>query len=112
MLPWPVPRERDEAVCHASVRVVESLLARVGRCQGAIDVAIGERLDALSVGDRALRLGFASIGDYARERAGINASTAQKKARLSRELRSRPLLRTAVRAGEVSVGRLLKARAC
>src|SRR5207237_2506393 len=33
----------------------------------------------------------------------IAASTAQKMARLARDLRGRPLLRTAVRAGEVSV---------
>jgi hypothetical protein len=50
-----------------------------------------------------LRLGFASVGDYARERIGTNASTAQKTQRLARALRSRPLLRAAVRAGEVSI---------
>ncbi len=103
MLEWPLPRERDESVCHEAVRAVEALLVRVGRCQGALDVAIGEGLAALGTGDRALRLGWASIGDYARERLGINASTAQKMARLARELRGRPLLRAAVRAGEVSV---------
>src|SRR4051794_18280127 len=40
--------------------------------------------------------------DYARERLGIAASTAQKMARLSRQLRDLPLLRAAVCAGEVS----------
>src|SRR5712691_12043305 len=44
MLQWPLPRERDEAVCHGTVRAVESLLVRVGRCRGALDVAIGEGL--------------------------------------------------------------------
>ncbi len=103
MFEWPLPRERDEAVCCEAVRAVETLLVRVGRGRGALDVAMGEGLAALGIGDRALRLGFASVGDYARERLGINASTAQKMGRLARELRGRPLLRTAVRAGEVSV---------
>ena len=49
-----------------------------------------------------LRLGFSGIGDYARERLGIAAGTAQKLARLSRALRERPLLWEAVRRGEVS----------
>jgi len=103
MLEWPLPRERDEAVCYEAVRAVESLLVRVGRCQGALDVAIGDGLDALGRGDRVIRLGFSGTGDYVRERLGIPASTAQKMARLARELRSRPLLRAAVREGGVSV---------
>jgi len=102
MLQWPLPRERDEAVCHRAVRAVESLLVRVGRCQGALEVRIGEGLDALGIGDRVIRLGFSGTGDYARERLGVAASTAQKMARLARELRSRPLLRAAVREGRVS----------
>src|SRR4051794_15162141 len=102
---WPLPRERDEAVCYEAVRVIDALLVRVARGRGALDVAIGEGLAALSVGDRVLRLGYAGIGDYARERLGIAASTAEKMARFARELRERPLLRAAVRAGEVSVRR-------
>jgi hypothetical protein len=43
------------------------------------------------------------MGDYAREELGIAASTAQKMARLARRLRDRPILREAVRAGEVTV---------
>lgn len=103
MLPWPLPRERDESVRHEAVHSVEALLIRVARGVGALDVAIGEGLGALAVGDRVLRLGFSSVGDYARERLGKAASTAQKMTRFARELRSRPLLRLAVRTGEVSV---------
>ncbi|MFL5309142.1 MAG: HNH endonuclease [Myxococcales bacterium] len=103
ILPWPLPRERDESVCHETMRAVEALLIRVGRGIGALDVAIGDGLATLGRGDHVLRLGFSSIGDYARERLGKAASTAQKMERLARELRSRPLLRLAVRAGEVSV---------
>ena len=94
---------RNEGERFALVRSIESLLVLVGRGHGAIDIAIGERLDAMSVGDRTLVFGHAGIGDYSREEHGMNASTAQKKARFSRELRSRPLLRAAVRAGEVTM---------
>lgn len=63
---------------------------------------MGERLAALAVGDRVLRLGFSGIGDYGRERLGMSGRTAQELARLARELRDRPVLAGAVRQGEVS----------
>ena len=103
MLEWPLPRERDEAVCAEAARVIDRLLAPFARSRGAIDVAIGEGLDLLSTGDRVLRLGYSGIGDYARERLGIAASTARKMARLARDLRDRPLVRLAVQSGEMSV---------
>jgi HNH endonuclease len=103
MFEWPMPRERDEAVCYEAARLIDALLVCVARGQGALDVAIGEGLHALGAGDRVLRLGYAGIGDYAREKLGIAASTAQKMVRLARALRERPLLRAAVRSGEVSV---------
>src|SRR3954471_20465177 len=95
LLQWPLPRERDEVVCHEAVRMIDALLVRVARGRGALDVAIGEGLAALSVGDRVLRLGYAGIGDYARERLGIAASTAEKMARFGPELRERSLPRGA-----------------
>lgn len=88
---------RDQAAL-----LVDRLLAPVARGRGALDLAIGEGLATLSVGDRTLRLGYCSIGDYAREKLGIAARTAQAMAQLSRELRERPLLREAVLRGEVS----------
>src|SRR3954469_5322515 len=103
ILDWPLPRERDEAVCHEAARVVDALLVRVARCRGALDVAVGEALDVLGTGSRVLDLGHSCIGDYARERLGIAASTAQKMVRFARRLRERPLLHAAVRAGEVPV---------
>src|SRR4051794_32884021 len=105
ILEWPLPPERDDAVCDEAARLVDWLFARVARGRGALDVAIGEGLHALGQGDRTLRLGYAGIGDYARERLGIPASTPVKMARLSRELRARPLLRAAVLAGEVTARR-------
>lgn len=89
---------------EAALRV-DRLLARVARGRGALDVAVGEALGALAVGDRSLRLGYCSVGDYARENLGIAARTAQAMAQLSRELRERPLLRDAVLRGEVSAGK-------
>ena len=103
MLEWPLPRERDEAVCAEAAHTVDRLLAPIARGPGAVDIAIGGRLDLLSVGDRVLRLGYSGIGDYARERVGIAASTARKMARLARELRDRPIVRLAVQSGEMSV---------
>jgi hypothetical protein len=47
-------------------------------------------------------LGYSSIGDYAREELGLNASTAVKMARLARKLRDRPLVCEAVRRGEIT----------
>ena len=100
-LEFPSSRRRGLR-CHEAAVQVERLLTRFARGRGALDVAIGEGLLALGIGDRALRLGYSGIGDYARERLGIAASTAQKMARLARELRGRPLLREAVWTGEVT----------
>ncbi len=91
---------RDQAAL-----LVDGLLAPVARGRGALDLAIGEGLGALSVGDRTLRLGYCSIGDYAREKLGLPSRTAQSMAQLSRELRERPLLREAVLRGEVSASK-------
>jgi hypothetical protein len=98
----PFPHERRGILRDEGARILDRLLARVARGRGALDVAIGERLDALSAGDRVLRLGYSGLGDYARERLGIAGRTAQEMARLARELRDRPLLAAAVRSGEVS----------
>ena len=49
-----------------------------------------------------LRLGYAKLADYGREVLGLAGRTAQAMARLSRELRARPVLAAAVRRGEVS----------
>lgn len=98
----PEDGERSDVLRPEAAAVVDGLLARVARGSGALDVAIGEQLDALSVGDRLLRLGYSNLGDYARERLGAGPTTSRELARLARELRSRPLLREAVRSGEVS----------
>src|SRR3954470_15172667 len=95
ILTWPLERERDEAVCDELARLVDALFTCVSRGQGAIDVAIGEALDAVGIGNRVLQLGYASIGDYARERFGIPASTAVKMVRFAKALRDRPIVQGA-----------------
>ncbi|HET7823865.1 MAG TPA: HNH endonuclease signature motif containing protein [Anaeromyxobacter sp.] len=87
--------------------LLDGLLVRVARGSGALEVAIGEGLTALAVGDRAMQLTFSSIGDYAQERLGIAPGTANAMERLARRLRDLPLLREAVRRGEVSARKAL-----
>ncbi len=71
--PHEIPHiDRDEASL-----LIDGLLSRVARSHGALDVAIGERLAVLAAGDRVLRLGYSSIGDYALERLGIAFGTAK-----------------------------------
>lgn len=93
---------RGKASRPELVARVDRLLARVARGRGAVDLAIGDRLDQLQVGDRLLRLGYSRLTDYGREVLGVAGRTAQAMARLARELRLRPLLGAAVRRGEVS----------
>ena len=96
------PERRRGLLCHEAAVRVDGLLTRFARGRGALDVAIGEGLVALGIGDRALQLGYSGISDYAREQLGIAASTAHKMARLARGLRDRPFLREAVWTGEVT----------
>ena len=96
-----VPWEPRGVGCGGAVKV-DRLLVRVARGHGAVDVALGECLAAMGAGDRALRLGFAGLVDYAREVLGMAGRTALGLSRLARELGERPLLRAAVRRGEVS----------
>lgn len=83
--------------------LLERHLVRVARSRGAVGLAIGEGLLALSVGDRAMRLGYSSLKDYGREVLDLGDRMVLNLLRLARELRTRPLLRAAVRSGEVSI---------
>jgi len=97
-----LPRVLDPAMGRWMAHAIDALLCNIGSGHGAIDVAIGEGLDALTVGRRAMDLSYSNVGDYAREELGINASTAVEMARLARRLQDRPLLREAVRRGELT----------
>ena len=50
MFEWPLPRERNEAVCAEAARLIDRVLAPVARGRGAVDVAIGEGTFSLVVG--------------------------------------------------------------
>src|SRR5512133_3962006 len=80
----------------------EKLLVWAPRARGSIDLAIGEGLDALRQGDRLASLGY-HLGDYARAVLDMGERAAETLARLARELRTRPLLRDAVRSGKVRI---------
>ena len=73
-----MPHERRSVLRDEAALLLDGLLVRVARGRGAIDLALGDGLASLTVGDRLLRLGFSSLGDYARERLGIAGSTAEK----------------------------------
>jgi hypothetical protein len=79
----------------------ERLLAQVARVQTALDLAIAEGLLALGVGDRLVALGFSRLRDYGREVLDLGERSTQALVQIARELRSRPLLRQAMLAGEV-----------
>jgi len=102
LVEWPVPRERDPRACAEFADVLDKLLAAVAQGPCALQVALGEGLHAFAAREGALKAGHSGNGDFAREELGIAASTAQKMERLARELESRPLLRAALRAGEVT----------
>jgi hypothetical protein len=76
------------------------MLAWASRARGGIDLSIGEGLDALQSGERLPQLGH-HLQDYAREHLDLAERTARNLAFLARQLRSRPLLREAVRSGRV-----------
>ena len=90
-----------------AARLVDGLLCKVARGRGALALAMGEGLAALSQGGRLLRLGYVCVGDYAREELGVAGRTAQAMVQLSGALRDRPLLRDAVLRGEVSARKAL-----
>ncbi|ACG73328.1 HNH nuclease [Anaeromyxobacter sp. K] len=103
VLEVPRPTERRFILRPEAAELVDGLLARVARGAGALDVALGRGLRAVEKAGGPLRLGYSSLGDYARERLGLPESTSRRLARLSAGLDERPLLDAAVRAGEVSL---------
>jgi len=83
VLEAPMPEERRDVRRSEAGILLDRLLATRARRKAAYEVAIGECLAAMSVGTRTLTFGHVSIGDYARERLGLNARTAQKQAKLA-----------------------------
>jgi hypothetical protein len=98
-----IPRIRDGRLGLYVARGLDTLLRNIVAGHAALELAICEGLAALEVGQRAMHLGYSSVDDYAREELGMNASSAAKRARLARQLRGRPLVREALRQGEISL---------
>ena len=65
-----LPRVRDPALGRWMAHAMEALLRNVSTGRGALDVALGEGLDALTVGRRAMDLRYSNIGDYAGKSSG------------------------------------------
>src|ERR671926_922620 len=99
-LALPSREERSSTLYGEAARLIDPLLTRVAHAEGALDIAIGEGL--LGLRYRTMLFGYACIGDYARERLGINANTAAKMMHRARKLREHPHLREAVWLGHVS----------
>ena len=104
-MPPPAPHERKGLLRSEAAMSVDRLLTRVARSDAALDIAIGEGLRTLHAGRHTMKFGYAGIGDYARERLGLNASSAVKMARRAARLRDHPHLRTAVWLGGVSISK-------
>jgi hypothetical protein len=86
----------------------ERILLGVARGREAIDLAIGEGLCALEDRDALMSLGYSRMTDYAREVLGLPETTARSKAKLARGLADRPLLREAVRSGDLAPRKALE----
>jgi hypothetical protein len=104
-MPPPSSHQRNTLLRSEAAMPLDRLLTCVARREAALDVAIGEGLRTLHAGRHTMRFGYAGIGDYARERLGINASSAVKMARRADRLRDHPHLRNAVWLGELSISK-------
>jgi hypothetical protein len=65
-----IPRIRDPHLSLAVARGLDTLLRNIVAGHAALELAICEGLAALEAGQRAMHLGYSSIGDYAREELG------------------------------------------
>ena len=81
---------------------IEATLAWLARVRGTLDVALAEGLAVLQDGDRLARLGC-HLDDYGREVLDLGKRATEGLARLGRGLRTRSLLREAVRSGQVGL---------
>ena len=80
----------------------ERALAQGSRMLRALRLSRAEVLARFTEGHRIGRMGFSNLGDFAENLLGTRRRAAQVEVQLSRELRTRPLLKAAVHAGTVS----------
>ncbi|MFO0585758.1 MAG: hypothetical protein U0229_26040 [Anaeromyxobacter sp.] len=86
---------------RADAKRLVALAVRLARWRGPEDLRVGEGLWTLRPHD--LKLGYNGIGDLALDRLGIDPAHARWLAGLAEKLSTRPLMRAAVAAGELSM---------
>jgi hypothetical protein len=96
LLAWDAGAASDDAAESSEERLA-GLAAAVGPLRRAL-AAIAERLIATRAHER---LGYARLGDYARERAGLSARQLQELARVHRALAGLPALERALVANQL-----------
>ena len=95
-------RLQDLAIEEQRAWRLDTIALHLARGRAAIDVALGEILLRLGEDDRLDELGASCKKDYANEQLGLPARTFFALEELALGLRSRPILKQAVLAGEVS----------
>ncbi|MFO0584291.1 MAG: hypothetical protein U0229_18605, partial [Anaeromyxobacter sp.] len=80
----------------------ERALAQGSRMLRALQLSRAAVLAKFTEGHRLGRMGFSNLGDFTENLLGIRRRAAQVEVQLSKELRTRPLLKAAVHAGTVS----------
>ncbi|MFO0582530.1 MAG: hypothetical protein U0229_09675 [Anaeromyxobacter sp.] len=80
----------------------ERALAQASRMLRALQLSRAAVLAKFTEGDRLGRMGFSNLGDFTENLLGTRRRAAQVEVQLSKELRTRPLLKAAVHAGTVS----------
>src|SRR6185503_3431690 len=75
---------------------------RIARQEASERLALGRLAKVFSVGQGHHDLGFARIGDYARERLGISTSQFYEVAQVVTSLMSLPLIEAALARGDIS----------
>ena len=84
MLEWPLPRERNEAVCTKTARCIDALLVSLARGCGARGASIGKYLRVLPVGDRVPRLSQLRSDKYAPEEKAPQSCVKEARLAVSR----------------------------
>lgn len=96
------PKQREAERLESRAWRLDAVAVRLARARPAIDVALGEIFLRLGVGDRLKELGWSRKKDFAHEALGMPARTFFSIEELALGLRTRPLLKKAVLAGEVT----------
>jgi hypothetical protein len=98
----PYPHERRRILRFEAGLALDAPLRRLSRLSGAVDRALALRLARLQAARSYIRLGYARLGDYSRERLGLAERTTFDLARLGRALERLPLVDHELAAGRLT----------